>query len=233
MLGLSALVMGVMAIGTTGAAQAQVGACWGYTALPNCFSNALEAKPLLAIENNTGTLLIANVNLEVLCTGAEFDEGGQLTVNGSILLGRIKFTGCISLERAAPLGSLKLLPACKPNDPVSGSGAILTEKGTGLIVLHNGKALVKLSPDDANLILAKIFLGEECSVSEELIVKGHLDLEDAGGQASFEEHKLTHLIKESTLQLMNVGVNTATIDGTANVTLAAPHQALSWAGKPA
>src|ERR1700755_2718104 len=131
-LGLCALVMGTMAIGTAGVAQAEVGACWGYLEGANlkCFSATLEAKPVFEVENKTATLLIANVNLEVLCTGAEFDEGGQLTANGSILLGRIKFTGCISNSRTP---TLTKLGGCTPKDPVSGLGTVLTEKGTGLI----------------------------------------------------------------------------------------------------
>ena len=48
-LGLSALVMGVMAIGTTGAAQAEVGACWGYmhASVLKCFGEKLRGKPLV------------------------------------------------------------------------------------------------------------------------------------------------------------------------------------------
>ena len=232
-LGLSALVMGVMAIGTTGAAQGEVGACWGYINAAKelkCFSAQLEATPIFAIEENTGTLLIENLNLEILCTGMEFDEGGQLSANGSILLGRIKFTGCIARERAAPLGELKILAACLPQDPFSGPDVILTEKATGLIILHNGQPLVKISPDNEQLILTNIFMGPECPVAAGIVVKGHLDLEDLGGQESFEKHELTHLFKESSLQLMRVGVRKATLDGSVNATLAAPHNALKWAG---
>ena len=240
-LGLCALVMGTMAIGTAGVAQAETGACWGYLnakAELKCFgekvgTEVLEAKPIFALENNTGTLLIENLNFEILCTGVEFDEGGQLALNGSILLGRLKFTGCIALSKTP---ELKKLASCTPKDPTGGAGVILTEKFTGLIVLHELTSdkvkdpVVLLKPDTGE-ILAKMHLGEECSVGEELIVKGEIVLTDCGGKASFSEHKLTHLFQEfGALQLMRVGVNKATIDGSANVTLAAPHNALKWAG---
>ena len=240
-LGLSALVMGVMAIGTTGAAQAEPGACFGYLAPSlTCFSS-LEPDPLIAFENNTGTLLIANVNLEVLCTSASFIESGKLGGTG-VLLGRLKFEGCISLEKNAPL---KKLNSCTPHDPVGGLGTIITKKGEGLIQLHNGEPVLKLSPDDPNLILALIELGEECSVSEGLIVKGHLVIRDSptthevGGvklvlktsKEQFETHAASHLIEEHpTLHLMTVGINSALIDGTAVVTLKSPHNNLLWAG---
>lgn len=235
-LGLSALVMGVMAIGTAGTAQAEPGACWGYINATSgkleCFSSTLEAKPLFELENKTGTLLIANVNFEVLCTGLEFDEGGLFAANGSILLGRLKFTGCIGLSRTP---ELKKLGACTPNDPISGPGTILTLKFTGLIKLHEGEPTVLLNPDpEAAGVLAHINMGEECSIGEEILVKGELVLWDCKGKASFEEHKLTHLIEEyPKLQLMTVGVNKATLDGSANVTLATPHNLLKWAGKAA
>src|ERR1700751_3263926 len=96
--GLSILALGVLAMGAAGSARAENGACWGYinatTKVLECFSGTLEAKPVFAVENVTGTFLISGQNLEILCTGLEFDEGGQLAANGSVLLGRVKFTGC-------------------------------------------------------------------------------------------------------------------------------------------
>ena len=203
--------------------------CWGYKEGANlkCFNSTLEAKPVLEIENKTATLLIANKNVEVLCTAAAFIEGGTLSTKGSILLGRVEFSGCISRTSDA---KLELLKTCEPVDPVAGKGKIRTEKGTGSIVLHEAEPVVKLTPDTGT-ILTKINLGEECPVGEELIVEGNLVLQDAGEKIGFEKHALTHLVREfAKLQLMKVGVNKATIDGTVNVTLASPHNALEWAG---
>ena len=242
-LGLSALVMGVMAIGTTGAAQAEAGSCFSYLAPALTCFGALEPKAEVKFENNTGTLLIANVNLEVLCTTAKFIEGGQLGGTG-VLLGKVQFEGCVSLSKTP---SLTKLNSCTPKDPVAGvPGTIRTEKGFGLIVLHNGEPVLKLSPDTGKT-LAKIFLGEECAVSEELIVEGHLVVQDTPGKRLnhenpakevelsskgwFELHAPSHLIQEhSILHLMTVGVNSATIDGTGIATLEGTHSALNWAG---
>jgi len=244
-LGLSALVIGVMVIGTAGVAQAETGACWGYRVNPesalNCFTTSLEAKLKVVPEAGGATLLVGSKNIEVTCTTAAFVNGGTLSANGSILLGQVLFGGCISRTKT----TLAALGVCKPNDPVDGLGTIITEKGTGLIVLHSGQPVVELTPDVITPldILAKIFLGKECSVGEELIVEGRLVLQDMptvapepvkSGKERFETHMLTHLIREFPgLQKMTVGAVLATIDGTANVTLESPHNTLEWAGKPA
>lgn len=234
-LGLSVLALSVMAIGTTGAARAETGACWGYLEGANlkCFSaGGLEAKPVFAVESLTGTLLIAGQNVEILCTGMEFDEGGRLTSNGSVTLGRVKFTGCGTL-----IGKVISKP-CLPKDPVAGPDAILTEKINGLIQLH-GLTSGELEPTvvfkpDTGEILAVIHLGEECAFGEEIVVKGKFVAWDCVGKKSFETHQLTHLFSEfPSLKLMKVGANLATIDGSANVTLGSPHATLKWAGKAA
>jgi len=221
--------MGVMAIGTAGTAQATVGACWGYinptTKALECFSKTLEAKTAIGIETSA-TLLIVETNIEVLCTAAAFSEGGELSENGSILLGRVKFSGCKSNTSNA---KLEKLGACTPNDPVGGLGTVVTEKGKGLIVLHNGTPVVQLEPDEGT-ILAKIFLGPECGVGGELIVEGKLILNpDCKGE--FATHKEVHLIEEFTaLQLMTVKKKKAFIDGSANVSLSGTHAGFLWGG---
>jgi hypothetical protein len=241
LLGLSALVTGVMAIGTAGVAQAETGACWGWRvtsiSVLNCFSTTLEAKPVIAIENITGThpsaatLLVESLNLEITCTTAALIEGATLSANGSILLGRLEFGGCFTRKSTAK--GLELIPLCDPHDPVAGLGKIRTEKFTGLIVLHNGEPVVKISPD-VGTTLVKIFLYEECPIASEILVTGNLVLQDGGGKVSFEEHKLTHLFREfPSLRLLKVGANTVTLDGSAEVTLASPHNALLWAGSGA
>lgn len=229
-LGLCALLMGVMVISTS-VAQAETGACWGYmngTTL-KCFSSTLEATPVVE-PFSSGTLLIGNVNLEVLCTGAKFIEGGVLSANGSVLLGKVEFSGCLSRTSNS---KLELLKVCEPRDPIAGAGKIRTEKITGLITLHLGKPDVLFKPDTGET-LAKIFLGELCAVSEEIIVKGEFVAEDVFGKESFETHSNSHLMDESfSLHLMKVGINGATIDGSAIVRPGGVHNAMLWAGKAA
>jgi len=234
--------MVTMAIGTAGVAQAETGACWLWLVVENgatkCFGEngtdgkPLEPKPVLTIENaatTAATLLINNKNIEITCRTAVFSEGGELGLNGSILLGRITFGGCFT--RKSTEKGLELLKACEPTS-AAGAGTVITEKGTGLIVLHEvaGKKipLVKLSPD-VGTTLAVFNFGELCGAGEEITLNGFLDLQDL----ALGEHKLTHLISESALHLMTVGGVAVTIDGSAEVTLPGVHNALKWGGKPA
>ncbi len=232
--GLCALVVGMMAIGT-GAAQAETGACWGFMngAKLECLSKTNEAAaPSLEFENKGGTILIANQTFAFLCTKAEFDEGGQLSENGSSLPGKIKFSGCVALIKGV------ISKVCEPNDPISGKGTILSEKLEGLIKLHElaggeKEPTVLIKPTTGET-LAKFHLGAECSVGEEVGLKGELVLWDCGGKASFEEHKVTHLLEEFPgLHLMKVGANAATIDGSANARLVGVQLGFKWAGKAA
>lgn len=234
LLGLSALVMGAIAIGAAGVAQAETGACWGYLNAKTelkCFGEGgLEAGAIFTFVNNTITELVENLNFEILCTGGQLIEGGKLIASGSIATSRVKFTGCISLSRAP---TLTKLPACTPNDPTGGMGTIVTEKVTGSIQLHEGEPTVSLKPASGE-VLKKILFSEECAVGEELLVKGGLVFSDVGGKASFEEHKLTHTFTEvSKLQLIRVGLNKVVIDGSVVFSLASPHNSLRWAGKAA
>jgi hypothetical protein len=252
--------MGVMAIGTAGVAQAETGACWGYRANPGstlrCFNVSLEARPILAIENITGThpsaatLTVTSLNMEITCTTAAFIEGGLLSANGSIFLGWLEFGGCFT--RKLPIKGLELLPLCDPHDSVAGLGKIRTEKLSGLIVLHKTspggsvfEPVVEISPDSGTT-LAVIKLFNECALAEGIVVTGALVLQDraltiVGGdpenktaKEEFEKHKVTHLIREFPfLKLMKVGANTVSITGSANVTLGGEHSGLEWAGLPA
>jgi hypothetical protein len=231
-LGLSALVMGVMVIGTARVAQAETGACFGYKSggtLP-CFSASLEAEPRISLAG-TPTFLVGGLNMEISCMFANAIEGGTLSANGSILLGRMEFSGCFTRKSTATgLGSL---PTCAPVNPLTGVGRIRTEKGFGLIVLHNGEPVIKLSPDSGTT-LAKIFLDAECPIAEEIIVTGSLVLQDVAGKIAFEGHAIHHFIQEfPNLKLMKVGANTVTIDGMATVSLGFAHFGLEWAGKAA
>jgi hypothetical protein len=232
-LGLCALVVGVMAIGGAGVAQAEVGAAWNWensVGTKGIFSSTLEASPQFEIENKTGTLLIEKSTLSILCTAMEFDEGGQLAANGSVLLGRVKFTGCIGLINGV------ISPPCKPTDPISGSGTVLTEKFTALIRLHElvggeKDPTVLVKPDEGET-LAKLHFGAECAVAEEFIIKGEFVAWDCKGKVSFETLAVTHLFEEfKALQLMHVGLNKATIDGSANVKLGGAHTGFKWSGK--
>ncbi len=232
-LGLCSLVLGLMAFAGTGVAQAEeheTGPCWGYinpsTLKLECFSKVLEAEPVIEIENKTATLLIANQTFSILCTSAVFDEGGQLSAEGKILLGRLKFKGCVTLIKGV---------ISKPCEPFNGTekGVILTEKIEGELKLHELAGGVKdstilVKPDVKEGALLVIHPGAECSVGEEILVKGEWVLWDCKNEPTV--HKVTHLLEEFPgLKLIKVGANQATIDGSFNVSLGGAHLGYQWA----
>jgi hypothetical protein len=243
---LSGLVLGLMAFAGSSVAQAEPTARWGYinptTKTLEFFSKTLEASPVIEIENKTASLLFntkGGTKVAILCTGAEFDEGGQLSSEGSILLGRIKFTGCVTFLNGA------LSKPCEPKS-ASGVGTILTDKGTGLITLHTliieeeiEKKLVKLEIKDSTVLLkpdegtrlVKIELGATCAIGEEVPVTGELVIWDCKGNKSFETHAVSHLVEEfpGLHGLVALG-QPATLSGSANITLGGVHKGFEWAG---
>jgi hypothetical protein len=232
-LGLCALVLGLTAFASS-VAQAEPGASWGYKKTEKGtlekFSTSLEAGMAVEIENKTASLLFTaggGTKVEILCTAAEFDEGATLSADGSILLGRMKFTGCIT-----KLNGVSSLP-CRPTTPL-GAGTILTNKFDGLIVLHFGQPVVLIlstDPLESKNILTNIETGEECSIGEKVPVTGDLVLWDCKGKTSFETHAVTHLIEEfPSLHLLIALGQPALLDGSANVKLNGLHTGYWWAG---
>jgi hypothetical protein len=245
-LGLCAFVLSLMAFATSGVAQAEPGAQWGYindNEKPEpklkFFDSKLEGQlQIKEIENKTASLLFTTgggTKVTILCTGASFDEGGQLAAEGAILLGRLHFTGCKTLLNGT------LSPPCEPHTGAS-KGLILSLKFTGLIILHklvkDGKLdpVVLLIPDQKNAkgepSGAVIELGEECSIGESVEVTGHLDVWDCKNLLT--THMLEHLVEEfPELRLLRALGQPATIDGTAFVKLIGEHEGFLWAGLPA
>jgi hypothetical protein len=222
---LSGLVLGMMAFATS-AAQAEVGAKWQVKG-----ADVGSLAPQLVIEkleNETASLFFktaGGVEVEILCKAASFDEGGKLIANGTISLGRILFTSCVTLLNKV------LSTKCKPKTAGKALGEILSEKATGLIVLDVGNNLVKLTPD-VGTKFAEIELGETCAIGEAVPVTGELFIKDCKGNASFIAEEKTHLIEEGLTKLLALG-QPAKLIGSAVLALGGVHVGALWSGKPA
>lgn len=230
-LSLCVLVLSLMFAATSGVAQAEPGSAWDYinptTGSKEVFSKTLEANPIIEFEIKVSLLFTigGGTKVTITCTGAEFDEGGQLTAEGSILLGRLKAKGCTTLLNGT---------VSKPCEPHNGAekGIILTEKSTGLIVLKELEGFVKdptvvLKPDTGT-VLAKIQLGEECSIGEEIAVEGQLVLWDC--KKSFSIYAITHLWEAFSLNLLHIGPITVSLSGSFSIKLGGAHANYQWAG---
>jgi hypothetical protein len=253
-LGLCALLLGLMAFASS-AAQAEPGAYWSVIKASGELLKIVLGSTLLPkleiseIEKKTAELLFttkSGTKVAILCTAAEFDEGALLIAHGGISLFRIKFLGCITKLNGT------ISAACKPSGggTAKGSGEILTEKATGLILLdklESGEVddLVKITPEDkeskTSKLFSKIELGPECAIGESVNVEAKtlgegLWLKDCLGNSSFLEYQVEHLIEQALAKpstLLALGQE-ATIDGSALVRLDinTEHKGLKWAGHP-
>jgi hypothetical protein len=242
---LSGLVLGLMAFATS-AAQAEVikNAKGEITAEANWMVKGTNVTKVLLpevqvkeLEGKTASLLFTTgggTKVEILCTSAVLAENVKLTLTGSLSLGKATFHNCLTKLN----GSLS-----KPCEPFTGEGASLKKglveslKATGLIILHNGEGLVKLTPDDGS-VFAHLKLGEECSIGEEVLVTGALTVKDcvvveAKCTNKLTTESVTHLIVEGPLSSLLALGQPATIDGSAIVELVGAHSTMSWSGLPA
>lgn len=189
---------------------------------------------LKEIEKQTATLSWTSeggTKIGLLCTSAKFDEGGQLAAQGGISLSRVLLTGCVILLNGT------ISPACKPHTTGLALGELLTQKFIGSIVLDklSGGAVdsfVKLVPDEGTTLL-QWEPGEECSFSFGGLVKveGELWLKDSGGNVSFQEEKVEHLVEEA-LHALTALHRPAVLEGSMLVGLSGGHLGLKWGGTP-
>ncbi len=229
---LSGLLLGLMAFAAS--AHAEIGAKWKVNGAD---VGSLEPKLLIKeIEGKSASLAFttkAGTNVLILCTAAEFDEGSKLIGNGTISLGKVKFTGCKTLLNEAAAANCEAHSSGLPN------GTILSEKGEGLIVLDTTAGvtndLIKIRPD-TGLIFAVFELGAKCSVAESINVEAKsagegIWIKDCKGNTSFLTEAASHLIEEALEGLKALGVP-AKIVGSAILELGGAHNGLKWAGFP-
>jgi len=237
-LGLCALVVGVMSM-SAGAAQAQPNSKWFFNGAQ--LAEALKPELQATLENSMGSLLtvLGGKNIHILCTalklvGAtifntkELKEGGQT-------LGKIDFSGCKFFELVVAGGATKEIPACEPIAE-GVKGLIVSNFVKGLIELHEPSAgvkegFVKFTPDPPATLFTTISLGEECAFGSELRISGSVGLKDCNKEFTVE--KVTHLVEPVLQALIVNGGASATLDGSANVSLAGAHVGKTWSGKPA
>lgn len=257
-LGICAALFSVMAV-TAGSAQAEATSFWTVVnpttkALTKITTEALlpevQIKEIEELKSETDpgkhlvlltTVGATNTPLALLCSGAELlnaaGTGPPKLLTEGRLLGKAKFTGCIT-----KLKGVTSAP-CKPHTPGDAQGTIITKLALGLIKLHELSGGVKdstvLLAPEVGTTFVTIILGvegveNECSVGEQFPVTGELVITDCLGNTSFsEDTKENHLIEEfKGLQLLKFGERAATIDGSALAHLVGTHLNFPWGGTP-
>ncbi len=238
LLGLSAMVLGLMAFNVAGA-QATKGAKWLILNKAGQVKTGSELPaPLRAYSDSAVYVLhseILKIKVLFLCQGISvafanlLAEGSIGFAPGEVNSSTVSFFFCTTdLNGAAS-------PECTPNDSLGGPGAIVSKLGHGLLVLgFAGEDLIKVLPD-AGETLATIKLPAACPIGTSVPVIGKLNLKDC------ENLALTHLVRH----LVEVGSGTelftvsktaehaATLLGSAWLELFAEDFELKWSGDPA
>jgi hypothetical protein len=231
LLGLCAMVLGVMAISASGA---QAAGSWlvGTTEITN--TSSLVANVTGEIDTPEPKLLTHLVGLTVTVTCTNFTTSG-ITLKGEGKLsegGKVVFTGC-TVKAVDKEG--KTSAPCTVKSSGQATGTIASEEGKGEAVLHElaGGAkdvLTKIEPKGEAFAVIR-FEGAECLLPLSNKVTGKLFVKDCEGFA--ETLKVKHLIEQGPLTSLSVGADTVehletSIDGSAWVKLTGEHLNKEW-----
>ena len=175
---------------------------------------------------------IIKLMISVTCTTPEFINV-NLEKEGTLSLGKVKFTGCL-VYNGAGLGTL--LP-CTVSTGTTVAGTIEAENATSKLVLHEitggGKeVLIQVVPDVGTTFATLLFKGSECPLPEVNEVKGSLFLKDCLKLAT--THEIKHLVEQGPLTSLTVGADTAehletSLIGSVFAKLGGAHAGLKWA----
>jgi len=244
-IGLKALGLCVLALCTmgvvAGTAQAEAGGEWLYEKkfLKEFSGGALELEVKGEVDTSSVpkdvSLLTKIIGKKVKFLCEEFKLiGVKLAVGGIILPGgRVLFHKCKTYIDEVESKS------CEPYTLLEGgvkdAGLILSNKGKGLLALHEGATTTVIEPEVAGGSFGTIFMSELCAIGEEVPVFGKLVIGD-NVLAEALEDKEVHLIKSvATLTKLYAISDTvehleSSVDGFAKVSLAGAHAGKVWAG---
>jgi len=224
-LGLCAAVLALVVFGTS-ASQAEKGANWMVNGT-NVNATLLPVVQIKEVENKMMALVGATksgTKVEVACTGAQF-LNAKLEPEGTVSAGNVtKFTGCVTKLNGV------ISSACSPKTKGEEKGVVVSEPLIGLIVLHEGKALVKFTPVTGTTFVNFIF-GEACSLGEEVPVTGTSTVKDSKGEFGVE--LVDHLVEQGPLSSLTFCGTPAVVVGGAILNLTGVHTGLKWSALPA
>ena len=255
LLGLCAMVLGVMAISAS-AAQASLfewlvlskDGTQTFTKFGNG-AGQLLVEVRGELEGASASLLthVVGLSVEITCTsasliGVHLAEEGKLTEGG-----KVQFGECEAYSLNAK-GELEAALGCNVHSPATaiGSKSILTNEGKGALLLHTYKIdepepgvkveltelVTKIEPKTGESFVT--ILTEGCALPESNTINGKLFLKDCELKA--ETHQVKHLIEQGPLTVLWIGKDTVehlqtSIDGSAWVSLGGAHVGFPWAGK--
>jgi hypothetical protein len=249
LLGLCAMVFGLMAFGATGA-QAEVGAKWLILNAKGELKTGAELHAAINLEQEVPAVLhseILKIKTLFLCTTAKVENallqeegiiGKEVITNAEGLKegrgSQVKFSGCTTDLNGSPASE------CTPTDPVGGVGTIVTKLGHALLKLHKLESgtlddLLEILPDTGlEGEFAAIKLPLACPIGTNVPVKGRLFLKDCENLAL--THLVKHLVESGPLTrlytISDTPEHAATLLGSAWGFLTGLHEGLKFSGDP-
>ena len=244
LLGLCAMLFGLMALGTSGA-QAEVGAKWLILTSGGVLKTGAELHAKVNLEIDSPTLIlhseILHIKVLFLCTEVKVDEA-KLLKDGTIGKeegvpsgSQVLFGGCTTDLNGSPASE------CTPEDPTAGVGKISTQRLHALLVLHELTGgvkddLIELIPDTGlGTTYVTMHLPAACPIGTSVPVIGKLFLKDCENKAL--EHLVKHLVEEGPLSelftISKTAEHAAKLLGSSWAFLEGEHAGLRWSGDPA
>jgi hypothetical protein len=224
-LGLCAALLALVVFGTS-ASQAEKGANW----MVNGTNVTTTLLPVVQITNVVNKMMAlvgatkSGTKVEVACTNAEF-LNAKLEAEGTVSSGNVtKFTGCVTKLNGV------ITASCSPKTKGEEKGVVASEPLKGLIVLHEGKPLVKFTPVTGTTFVNFIF-GEECSLGEEVPVTGSSTVQESKGEFSTE--LVEHSVEQGPLSSLTFCGTPAVVVGSAFLGLSGVHKGIKWSALPA
>ncbi len=224
-LGICGLVLGLVVFNTTGV-QAEKGANWMVNGanitgalLPEVQINEVVGKDIALVGTTSG-----GTKIEILCTSAAFINA-KLEAEGTVSSGNVtKFTGCITKFNGV------VSKTCEPRTAGAEKGVVVSEPLKGLLVLHEGKPLIKFAPVKGETFVNFSF-GELCSLGEVVPVTGTSTVKESKGTWTTE--LVEHLVEQGPLSTLTFCGQPAIVVGLAVLKLTGAHTGLKWSALPA
>jgi hypothetical protein len=230
LLGLCALVVGLMAFGASAAQAEESGGKWTFIntsgvlgELPN--NQNIGGK----LETGTDATLLTEIlkkKVEFLCTSFTVLEGKLIT--GGTALGKLLFHGCTT-----KVGGVTQA-ACEPFVGAN-KGLIETNKIKGTLLLHKLEGgtkdqIIIAEPDEGEKFFAIIRMSELCSIGSEVPVGGKFAIKPTNPITHEVEHLITEFVPLTHLwTISDTAEHAAHIDGSALVRLTGTNEGRSWA----
>jgi hypothetical protein len=166
--------------------------------------------------------LLGETKVEFRCTGMSA-IGAKLETEGKISSGmKFRFSGCVFISKGV------IVVACGPLNGGKEKGVIVTNALKGLLVLHEGKGLIRFEPVTGKSF-ATIEFGEECVFFPSWGLGGKLTLKDV----ALGTESASHLFVEGPLSELTLeGEDPMTFCGSLLLELTGEHTAIQWSGVP-